>query len=178
MKIAFITIGFVLLIIGIVIAVAMIKDHLDTKARKAEYQKMLDRQKRQAAYDNDPAVKRFRESYKKSQQVLSRYPKSSGSKPAPRRVKARESGDYVIADTGDTFDGYWIDDSNDRVSGWTSTTDNYSSSDTSTSWGSSDSSYNNSSDSGSSSGSSYSSDSGSSSSSYDSGSSSSSSSFD
>ncbi len=174
LKIALIVLGVILIGLIAVLVIDFIKNRRDEKARWADYHARLDEQKRKAYWDADPSIQKFRENYAKSQQVTSRSTKPGVRYPA-KPLKARKSDDYEVVGTGDTFDGYWVDDSNDRVSGWTSTSDDTSNS----SWGSSTTNYT-SSDSNSSSGytSSSSSDSGSSSSSssYDSGSSSTSSS--
>lgn len=152
MKIALITVGVVVAILVIAFLAAYFKEAQDRKAREAEYQEMLARQKRRQELDNDPQVQKFRANYAASQKPGIRYPaqpRKSVSPPVPRKkLKAREDGVYVEADTG-SFDAYWIDDTNDRVSDWTSTTDSYTA--PSYDYGSSGSSSSSSSDSGSSS---------------------------
>jgi hypothetical protein len=178
MKIAFIIIAIAILAILAVIITGLVKDHLDEKARKAEYQKMLTRQKREAEWKSD--IRTSRSTTTTNFASGGKITPAAKATKSGRPVKRNEDDTYVVADSGDSFDGIWLDPAynNGQITDWTSTNDNKSN------WGSSEPSYtpdpspSTSYDSGSTSSSSDSSsgsyDSGSSSSSYDSGSSSSS----
>lgn len=181
MKIAFIIIAIAILAILAVIITGLIKDHLDEKARTREYQKMLVKQKREAEWKSDIRTSRSTTTTNFVSGGKITPAAKATTKKSGRPVKRNEDDTYVVADSGDSFDGIWLDPAydNSKITDWTSTNDDKSS------WGSSEPSYtpdpspSTSYDFGSSNSSDYSSssgsyDSGSSSSSYDSGSSSSS----
>ena len=154
MKIAFVVIAIVILVILGVIITGLIKDHLDEKARKKEYQDMLGKQKREAEWRSE--INTYRKNTTTSfASGGSIAPRPAVTKKLTKRtpVKREEDDTYVMADSVDMSDGFWLDTPNtDTISGWTSTSD-----DNSSGWSSSNdsSSSNNSSDYSSNSGSDY-----------------------